>query len=235
VEPERFLSILRRAALPIIVVGVLVGGAVGIVASVLPKSYEASTTLIVGGTVLGEPPTIDGLEAGSRLATTLSQLAVSRPVLAAALQAVGDGSDPDDFREQVDARSAPDSLLVLITVHADDAARTAALADAVGAALVDQAPALLGTAADPTATKVTTIEPAVVPDAAESPRVLLTAVLAGIAAAFVLLVLVLIVEARQDGATAWGRTSTTGSSAGGPGSATETRPGSGPTVADRRT
>ncbi len=51
----------------------------------MPKTYQASTKLVVAGALLGNPPQIDEMDAAARLAQTLAELATTRPVLVAAL------------------------------------------------------------------------------------------------------------------------------------------------------
>jgi capsular polysaccharide biosynthesis protein len=185
----------RPNLLRIIAVSLAVGAIVGLVASQLPKTYEATTKLVVGGTVLGDPPSIDGIEAASRLTQTLAELAMTRPVLSAALVGVGDATDPEDFRDGVDARAAQDSLVLLITVRAPDAAQAATLANSVANELIVQSPLILG-ATGPGSALITPLERALPPSDAIAPRVLLYAVLAAVAAGIGLVVLVMVLAAR---------------------------------------
>ena len=201
-EFERLVGILRRKALRIVLFATLVGVGVGVLSSQMPKTYEASTTLVVAGAMLGNPPQIDQIQAAARMAQTLAELATARPVLAAALRTIGDSSTPEAFRGQVDARAAPDSLFIIVTARADDATMSARLANAVASQLVIQAPELLGATSAAVTSPINTVETALPPSSPISPRVLLYTLLAIVAAVLLAVVVAIVADYRRHPATA---------------------------------
>ena len=195
-EYARLAGILRRNALRIALFAALVGLGVGVVTSLMPKMYQASTKLVVAGAMLGDPPQIDQIQAATRMAQTLAELATSRPVLAAALATARDPTTPDAFRDQLSVHAAPDSLFVIVTVQATDAQSSASLANAVARQLIIQAPLLLG-ATSPAATSPSIRSRAPCPRRPTSPRVMLYALLAVVTAVFVAIVVAIIADYRR--------------------------------------
>ena len=196
-EYARLAGILRRNALRIALFAALVGLGVGVVTSLMPKMYQASTKLVVAGAMLGDPPQIDQIQAATRMAQTLAELATSRPVLAAALATARDPTTPDAFRDQLSVHAAPDSLFVIVTVQATDAQSSASLANAVARQLIIQAPLLLGATSPAATSPINTVESALPPDSPTSPRVMLYALLAVVTAVFVAIVVAIIADYRR--------------------------------------
>jgi capsular polysaccharide biosynthesis protein len=146
--------------------------------------------------MLGNPPQIDEISAAARMAQTLAELATTRPLITAALASAGDGTDPATFLSQLNVTAASDSLFIVVTVRATDPARSANLANAVASQLITQAPILLGSTAV-TASPVSTVEAAIAPATPSSPGPLLNGVLAGVAVAFLALILAILVDAQR--------------------------------------
>jgi capsular polysaccharide biosynthesis protein len=195
-EPLRLIAVIRRNLLRIAILAVIVGVAVGIGSSYLPRTYQASTKLLVAGKMLGDPPLIDEISAASRMAQTLAELATTRPLLSAALASAGDATDPATFKDQLNVTAAPDSLFIVVTVRAADPAASANLANAVASQLIAQAPPLLGWPATATS-PVSTVETAAPPAVSTAPRSLLYGVLAGVAVAIVALALAVLLDAQR--------------------------------------
>jgi capsular polysaccharide biosynthesis protein len=116
---------------------VLAGVAAFAVSSVLPKTYEASATLLVGQSLTAPNPDYSQLLASQIIAQTYAEIATARPTLDGVISALGLEVTPEELREAVTARAPANSTFVIVTASDSDPARAAAVADAVSQALLD--------------------------------------------------------------------------------------------------
>ena len=182
------LAVVRRWWLLILVATILggVGGWIGSSASA--RTYESSTRLLVGPVNAD----FDTLRASGELAQTYANLATSDAVLAGAASAVGLATG--DLREAVDARAEATSRILTVRAEADDPARAAAIANAVGESLA----AYTATGAARPEGEVRVVDPAI--DAADpvAPSAELIALLAALGALLAALLVVTVLELLDD-------------------------------------
>jgi len=204
VDLSQQLAILRPRLLLIILVTVIAGVLSFGLASLIPKTYEAQATLLVGQVYStsqqSQPPQInyDSFLASEQLATTLSQLVDTRPFLAKATARLGLTDDLTAMRNRVDAQAAAGSLFITISARAADDASAAKLAEAVADELVAEAPTVLvnGGTTKPEDV-VTIVDPAVASEAVKSPKVTLYAALGAMTALIVAIATLFILAYRE--------------------------------------
>jgi non-specific protein-tyrosine kinase len=114
------------------------------VSGVLPKTYEAKETLIVGQSLSAVNTAYDQLLASQQLATTYATVATTRPVLVSVITQLNLNVAPEDLLKRVSADAAAASTLLTITVQDPDANRAAAIANAMGTQLISASPAIRG-------------------------------------------------------------------------------------------
>ena len=147
-ELRRQIGIVR-AWFPLLVISVLLAaGAAFVISSLQPKVYEAKATLIVGQSLTGVSPDYTQLLASQRLSTTYAAVATTRPILEAVIQEVGLETTPDELLKRVLAEAPADSTLLTISAQDGDAARSAAIANAIAEQLIAASPAIQGRQAD---------------------------------------------------------------------------------------
>lgn len=135
--------------LPLIIgCAVLSGGMAFLISGILPKSYEAKATLVVGQSLSAVNPDFSQLMASQRLSTTYAQLATTRPMLVRAIDALALTETPEQLEERVKASVALDSTLLTITASDADPAVAAAIANQLGVELIKASPDLQGQEAD---------------------------------------------------------------------------------------
>ncbi len=134
------LSLARAWIVVIIATVALSAGAAFIVSSRSTPTYEADTTLLVGPKLTSATIAYTDLLIAQTLAQTYAEVATTRPVLAAAAQAADVEGGADALVDTVTARTPPSSTFVIITAQASTAAQAAAIANAVSAELLKQAP-----------------------------------------------------------------------------------------------
>jgi succinoglycan biosynthesis transport protein ExoP len=145
----RRLIAIVRPWLPLLVLSVLIGGGVAfVVSSLLPKTYEAKATLIVGQSLSAANPDINQLLVSQRLSTTYAAVATSRPRLDAVIKELQLGVGSDDLARRVQADAPLDSTLLTISAQDADPARAAAIANALAAQLIAASPAIEGRQTD---------------------------------------------------------------------------------------
>lgn len=196
-ELQRLIDLIRFNLGRIILFTILIGIATGIGAAMLPKTYTATSTLVVGQALVTDPPVLDEIVASAAVAQAFADLATTRPILLAALAEANDTTPVAAFRERVDARADQGSVFVIINVRADDPQRSAALTNAVAHQLIVQGPTLLAPGKTSAQVPLTPIEAAIAPDSPTSPRVLLYALLGAAAAALAAVVVVVIAASRK--------------------------------------
>jgi len=106
----------------------------------LPKVYETSTKLLVSpGSGAGGAADYNVIQAGQALTRTYAELAKTRPVVEAALQAGGSDMPYAQVLAGIDVAPVPNTQLLQVTARGDSPENAAALANAVAAALIKQA------------------------------------------------------------------------------------------------
>jgi len=148
VDLRRQIAIVR-AWFPLLLASVVLAGIAGyVVSSMLPKIYEARTTLIVGQLLSAVNPDPNQLLVSQRLSTTYAAVATKGPTLDAVIQRLGLGVTSNDLSQQVHVDAPLDSSLLTITAQDRDPSRAAAIANAIAAQLIATSPALQGRQAE---------------------------------------------------------------------------------------
>ena len=144
---HQFLAI--RRFLPLIIGCVLLSTiSAYLVSGILPKSYEAKVTLIVGQSLSAVNPDYSTLLASQRLSATYVELATTRPLLTTVIDELALGETPEQLARRVDAAAALDSTLLTISVTDTNPSTAAAVSNALAAALIKASPNLQGQEAD---------------------------------------------------------------------------------------
>lgn len=148
VELRRQISIIR-AWLPLLVVSVLLAaGAAFAVSSVLPKVYEARATLIVGQSLSTVSPNLDQILVSQRISTTYASVATKRPILDGVIKQLSLDVTAEELSKRVRADAPVDSTLLNISAQDADPERATAIANALGAQLIEASPVIQGRQAD---------------------------------------------------------------------------------------
>jgi succinoglycan biosynthesis transport protein ExoP len=141
--------VIVRAWFPLLVASVVLAGvAAFVVSSILPKVYEAKTTMIVGQLLSAVNPDYNQLLVSQRLSTTYAAVATKGPTLDAVIQGLGLGVTSDELSQQVHVDAPLDSSLLTITAQDGDPSRAAAIANALAAQLIATSPVLQGRQAE---------------------------------------------------------------------------------------
>ena len=166
--------------------------------SVLPRTYEAETRLLVGDIVGAQDPTIDDLLLGQQLASTYSVMVTTRPLAQRVIDELGLATEPELLLRNVSARPGLDTPYVTLTVRAPNADLAASIANEFARQLELLAP-LESAPDDPTGARslLTIVEPAVAPLEPASPRMVLFTALSAIAGIALGVALAFLREFRQ--------------------------------------
>lgn len=141
---QRQIAIIR-AWLPLLVVSVLLAaGAAYVVSSLLPKSYEAKATLIVGQSLSSVNPDYAQLQVSQRLATTYAGVAMTRPILDSVIKQLGLDMTTDDLSKLVRADAPLDSTFLTLSAQDPDPDRASAIANALAEQLMAASPVIQG-------------------------------------------------------------------------------------------
>lgn len=144
VDLQRQIAVLRQW-LPLLVVSVLLAAVVALVVSnLLPKSYEAKATLIIGQSLSAVNPDYGQLQVSQRLATTYATVATTRPILAAVIRELDLDDTPVNMAKRVRADAPIDSTLLTISAQDSDPERAAAIANTLAEQLIEASPAIQG-------------------------------------------------------------------------------------------
>lgn len=188
-EVGGYIGIVRRWWL-VFLASILVAGAGGyIVASQLPKVYEAEVRLLVG------PLNTDfeTQRAAGQLANTYAQLATSRRISEAVLARVGADMAPEDLQAATSAVPNDVTRLVIIRVQDTDTDRAAQLANAVA----EELGVLAAESARPEG-QTEIIDPAGPSTIQVAPQVLLMMLLAAFAGLLAAIAIVVLIEYARD-------------------------------------
>ncbi len=134
-----------RPWLPLLVITVVLAGGIAFAfSSLLPKTYEARATLIVGQSLSVANPDINQLLVSQRLSTTYATVATKRPILDATIKELGLDVTSDDLAKRVRADAPLDSTLLTISAQDADPAQAAAIANSLAQQLISASPAIQG-------------------------------------------------------------------------------------------
>lgn len=183
-----YIGVVRRWWL-VLLASIVVAGAGGyVIASRLPKIYEAEAQLLVG------PLNTDfeTQRAAGQLANTYAQLATSRRVIDAVLTRTGADRSAEDLEEATTAVPNDVTRLVIIRVQDSDTGRAAALANAIA----EELGRLAAESARPEG-QTQIIDPAG-PTTQVAPQVLLIVLLAAFAGLLAAIAIVVLIEYTRD-------------------------------------
>ena len=140
---------ITRTWFPLLVVSVvLAAGAAYLVSGVLPKVYEAKSTLIVGQSLSTVNPDYSQLLVSQRLSATYAAVATTRPILDAVVKQLDLSETSDELAKRVRATAPLDSTLLTISAQDADPTRAAAIANAMARQLLVASPAIQGRQAE---------------------------------------------------------------------------------------
>jgi capsular polysaccharide biosynthesis protein len=131
-EPGRFRTALSRSWPLVVAVVVPLTALVLLVSLLLPPTYRASATLVLGERGVGER---DSGLVGREL-ETFERLVTTRPVLTAAATRLR--VSPDSLADKVTGSASAEANLVFVTGEDGEAAGAAGIANAVAAAFIEQ-------------------------------------------------------------------------------------------------
>jgi polysaccharide biosynthesis transport protein len=149
VDLRRHFAIIRKW-LWFFVLSVLLaaGSAFAVSSRMLPRTYEAKATLIVGQSLSAVNPDYTQLLASERLSATYAVVATKRPILDAVIKQLGLVETSDELSKQVRADAPLESTLLTISAQDVDPTRAAALANALAEQLIAASPAIQGRQAE---------------------------------------------------------------------------------------
>lgn len=136
--PRRASILFRQIGL--IVAGTLLAGvAAFVVAGALPKTYEATATLIVGSSA--SPATAGGAAQATsqRLSQTYADLATTGPLLQKVIDKLQLGTNVDELRGRIRADAPSASTILRVAARDPDPNRAAAIANGIATELVASA------------------------------------------------------------------------------------------------
>ena len=134
-----------RSWLPLLIASaVLAGGLAYLASGLLPKVYEAKSTLLIGQSLSAVNPDFSQLQASQQLSNTYVKLATTRSVLVAVIDKLGLQEPYEDLVRRVQASTPINSTLLDITVTDPDRAAAAAIANEVAAQVIKASPDLQG-------------------------------------------------------------------------------------------
>ncbi len=112
------------------------GAIAAIITLLLPKTWEASTTLLIGRSATGSPPGYDDLLASQMLAQTYSELATTGPILSAVATDLHLNQTPQQLAGSMIVQAPGVNPTVQVTVRGPDPERVAAIANEVAQQLI---------------------------------------------------------------------------------------------------
>ncbi len=138
-----------RSWFPLLIACVLIAGAAAfVISSLLPKTYEAKSTLIVGQSLSAANPDYNQILVSQRLSSTYATVVTTRPILEAVIRQLDLDVTPDQLALQVRATVPPDSTLLTIAVQDGDPTNATRIANAIAAELVADSPGIQGRQAE---------------------------------------------------------------------------------------
>jgi capsular exopolysaccharide synthesis family protein len=172
-----FESIIRpvRRGWAVLAASALVGGAAGYALTLVqPATYEAATSLYVSVPGASNSSELaQGGTAAEQKVQSFAKVAVSSRVLEPVVEELGLDVTPEELARHVRAQTPIDSVVVDITVSDGDPTQAAAIANGIGASLTRVVTTQLEEPAQGASPfRISTIEPAVAPQAPASPNVM---------------------------------------------------------------
>jgi polysaccharide biosynthesis transport protein len=144
VDLRRLLAIVRKW-FPMFIAGVLLAAGAAFAFSALQaKTYEAKATLIVGQALTSANPDYTGLLASQQLTSTYASIATTRPLLEAVIERLGLETTTDGLLKRISTETSAGSPLLIIAAQGTDPEQAAAIANALGDALIAETAALQG-------------------------------------------------------------------------------------------
>ena len=171
-EIRDYLRMLRRGWLAILLITALFVGIAGAYLAVVPKRYDATTTLFISAANM---QSIDDLQQGSQFAkgaaVTYAEVIDSVTVLGTVAVDLRPQRSVEELAGMVNVTVRPSTALIDIGVSGTDRERVATIANAVGRSAVEVLPRLERTRSGRSLVKVQQIRQAVEPVRAASPNV----------------------------------------------------------------
>lgn len=158
------LALVRRWAWLLAVCTLGTGVTTFVIYSALPKTYEASASVLVGTSLTTENPNYSQVLVWRQLALIFSRIVTTDPILEPVAQQEGPPVSSADLRGRVLAFAPADSALITITVQDGDPVRAARVANAVGNQLAATGPLGLISLIDPATPPLTPAEPRILVD-----------------------------------------------------------------------
>jgi uncharacterized protein involved in exopolysaccharide biosynthesis len=124
----------------VIVVSIVFGAAAAIVTTLLPKSYEANTSLLIGISTTGSDPGYQDLLASQLLAQTYAELASTRPIMLAVIEDLGLDQTPQQLAESLRVEASGVNPIVHVWVRGPDPDQVADVANAIARNLTEWVP-----------------------------------------------------------------------------------------------
>jgi non-specific protein-tyrosine kinase len=144
VDLRRQIAIIRNW-LPLLVASVVLAAAVGyLVSGLLPKMYEAKSTLIVGAALSSVSPDYSQLLVSQNLSTTYANVATRRPVLESVIKQLGLNVSAGELATRVHADAPVSSTFLTISAQDADPSVAAKIANAVAEQLIADSPGIQG-------------------------------------------------------------------------------------------
>jgi len=131
VDIRSILAIVKRRVWLIVGCGLLAGAVAFIVASTVPASYRATTTMLIMVAKDARTDEFNTLVASERLALTYSQMLTEHSLLEAVITREGLTQTPQALAKKISANPVPDTQLIRLTVTESSPARAAQIANAL--------------------------------------------------------------------------------------------------------
>ena len=125
-----------RAIIVVVGMALVFGLAAAVVTAALPRTYEASATLLIGRSTAVSDPAYQDLLASQLLAQTYAELATTRPILAAVATQLRLAESPDDLASSITAQASGVNPILRIRVRGSPPDRVADIANAVAQQLI---------------------------------------------------------------------------------------------------
>lgn len=189
----RYLKALRRMW-PIVLITTVIGLGLGFgSAMIMPKSYEAQSTIFVN---VSESGTVQDLQMGEQFAqaraASYAAIGTSSRVLEPAAEKVGDGATASSLKGQVTVTNSPNTAVVTVTGTDGDPQKAADITQAAAQSLVDTSAELEGADnAESSPVQLSIVQEAVVPSSASAPSVSMNAMVGAVVGLVIGLLLVL--------------------------------------------
>ncbi|MDO5619086.1 YveK family protein [Kocuria sp.] len=189
----RYLKALRRMW-PIVLITTVLGIALGLgSALIIPKSYEAQSTIFVN---VSDSTTVQDLQMGEQFAqaraASYAAIGTSSRVLEPVAEELGDGSTASSLASQVTVTNSPNTAVITVTGTDGDAQRAANIAADTAQSLVDTSAALEGTPnAQDSPVQLSIVQEAVVPNTAVAPSLPMNTLVGAVVGVVVGLLIVL--------------------------------------------